>query len=106
MIGAVVDLELARHQWAEGRRALERAGSDRAAEHRLRAASDVIVAELTRRVGQIFTLQQLADVYEHADRWTLDAVDEAFSTEGPSAASVAADAAFDRFSRRASDYAP
>ena len=106
MIDAVVDLELARYQWAEGRRALERAQSDRAAYRRLASASDVIVAELTRRVGQIFTLQDLAGVYEHADRWTLDSVDEAFPDDGPSAVSVAADAAFDRFSRRASDYAP
>jgi len=106
MIGAVVDLELARHQWAEGRRALDRAGSDRTAQRRLTAASNVIVAELTRRVGQVFTLQELADAYEHADRWTLETVDEAFPAEGASAVSVAADAAFDRFSRRASDYAP
>jgi hypothetical protein len=101
-----VDLELARHQWAEGRRALARTASDRGAHRRLLAASDVVVAELTRRVGQVFTLQDLAGVYEHADRWTLEAVDEALADGGPSAVSVAADAAFDRFSRRASDYAP
>ncbi len=106
MIGAVVDLELARHQWAEGRRALGRAGSDRAAQRRLNAASDVIVAELTRRVGQVFTLQTLADVYEHSDRWTLEAVAEALPEDGTAAVADAADAAFDRFSRRASDYAP
>jgi hypothetical protein len=106
MIGAVVDLELARHQWAEGRRALERSGADRAAHSRLSAASNVVVAELTRRVGQTFTLQELADVYEHADRWTIETVDEAFPGDASSAVSVAADAAFDRFSRRASDYAP
>ena len=106
MIDRVVDLELARHQWAEGRRALDRAQSDRLAYSRLAAASNVIVAELTRRVGQVFTLQELAGVYEHADRWTLDAFDEAFPDGGPTAVSVAADAAFDRFSRRASDYAP
>ena len=106
MIRAVMDLELARHQWAEGRRAVDRTRSDPAAHRQLVARVEVVAAELTRRVGQVFTLDELAHEYAGADRWTLETIDEAFPDETPRAASTAADAAFDLYSRRASDYAP
>jgi hypothetical protein len=106
MIDDLVDLELARHQWAEGRRALERARSDRGAYDRLVRGSDVLVAELTRRIGQTFTLDQLADEYRAADRWSLEIIDDYFESGAPSDSSLMTDAAFDRYSRRASDYSP
>lgn len=106
MIRAVVDLELARHQWAEGRRAVDRRRADAAGHRRLVAQVEVVTAELTRRVGQVFTLDELATEYEGADRWTLETLDEAFPDEIPADVSTAADAAFDLYSRRASDYAP
>jgi hypothetical protein len=106
MIGRVVDVELARHQWAEGRRALDRARDDRAAYKRLTRGIDVVLAELTRRVGQTFTLEELAGAYPAADRWSLEVIDDAFEAGAPADTSVMTDAAFDRYSRRASDYAP
>jgi hypothetical protein len=106
MIRAVVDLELARHQWTEGRRAVDRTRSDPNAHRRLVAQVEVVTAELTRRVGQVFTLDELATEYEGADRWTLEAIDDAFPDEVPAEVSTASDAAFDVYSRRASDYAP
>jgi hypothetical protein len=106
MIRAVVDLELARHQWAEGRRAVDRRRADAGAHRRLVAQVEVVTAELTRRVGQVFTLEELATAYDHADRWTLETIDEAFPDEAPADVSTSADAAFDLYSRRASDYAP
>ena len=106
MIRAVVDLELARHQWAEGRRALDRARADARAHRRLLAQVEVVAAELTRRVGQTFTLEELAAEYDRADRWTLETIDEAFPDDVPADVSTSADAAFDLYSRRASDYAP
>jgi hypothetical protein len=105
MIGPVVDLELARHQWAEGRRALERARvDDPDGFRRLAAGVEVLLAELTRRVGQTFTLVELAATYDHADRWTLEVIDDVCGSSVP--ASVASAAAFDLYARRASDYAP
>ena len=105
MIGPVVDLELARHQWAEGRRALERArAGDADAFRQLATGVEVLVAELTRRVGQTFTLAELAETYDHADRWTMEVIDDVCGTAV--AASVASAAAFDLYARRASDYAP
>jgi hypothetical protein len=101
MIVPVVDVELARHQWAEGRRAVERAGSEG-----LNRQVGVVTAELNRRVGQTFTLDELAAVYAGADRWALEAVHDAFPDGVPSQVSTAADAAFDLYSRRASDYSP
>ena len=106
MIGLVVDVELARHQWAEGRRALERARDDRAVYARMTRGIEVILAELTRRIGQIFTLEELARAYPAADRWSLEVIDDAFEAGAQADTSVMTDAAFDRYSRRASDYAP
>ena len=106
MIGVVVKLELARHQWAEGRRALERARADRAGYERAVSRVEVVTAELPRRVGQTFTLEDLAAVYGTADRWTLEALHEAFPDDAPGQVSSVADAAFDLYSRHASDYAP
>jgi hypothetical protein len=101
-----VDVELARHQWAEGRRALERARGDGARLERLSAQVEVLVDQLMRRVGQTFTIDELADAYERSDRWVLEALDDAFPDEVPADISSSVNAAFDLYARRASNYAP
>ena len=101
-----VDVELARHQWTEGRLKVERARSDRSAYARLNAYVEVIVEGLTRRIGQTFTTEELAREYDRADSWTLEALDDAFPDEVLTDVATAADAAFDLYARRASDYAP
>ncbi len=106
MIGMPVNLELARHQWADGRRALERARADRPRYDRISAAVDVVLVELSRRVGQVFTLEELAGSYAGSDRWALDAVHDAFPDDPPAEVSLAASVAYDLYARRASDYAP
>lgn len=106
MIDRVVDLELARHQWAEGRRALDRARRDRSRHGRLLREVEVVTRGLTRRIGQTFTLEELATAYESADRWVLEAIHEAYPDDITYEASTVADAAFDGYSRRASDYTP
>ncbi len=105
MIGEV-NVELARHQWEDGYRAVERSRSDRPAFDRLSRQVDVVTAELTRRVGQVFTLEQLAAVYGGADRWVLEAIHDAFPDDVPAQSSTVADAAFQLYARRASDYTP
>jgi hypothetical protein len=102
----MADLELARHQWEEGRRAVERARADRAAYTGLTRRMDAITAELTRRIGQTFTLGELAALYQGSDRWVLETIDEAFPGQRAGDVSTAADAAFDLYARRASDYEP
>jgi hypothetical protein len=106
MIGAVVEIELARYQWDEGRRALERSRGDRVRYRQLTREVEIVTAALTRRIGQVFTLGELAAVYETADRWVLEAIHEAFPERAPREAATVADAAFDASSRRASDYTP
>ena len=101
-----MDLELARHQWAAGRRAVEQARFDPARYERLSQQVSVLVEELTLRIGQTFTLEELADAYERSDRWALEAVHDAFPENLPADISPAIDAAFDLFARRASDYTP
>jgi hypothetical protein len=102
----MTDLDLARHQWEEGRWALARARSDQQEYMRLTRRVDAVTAELNARVGQNFTLAQLAAVYAGSERWVLEAIDDAFPDESPGRFSTAADAAFDLYSRRASDYTP
>ena len=106
MIGQVVDLELARHHWSDGRRALDRARSDRARYDRLSAGVEVVQGELSRRLGQVFDLEELADAYAGSDRWVLEALHDAFPDDPPAESSLIASAAFDLHARRASDYSP
>lgn len=99
-----VELELARHQWEEGTRALRRSDSSGAVV--LERAAAIVTGELARRVGQVFTLSELARVYRGADDWAPVLLGEELEGEVPAGASRAVDAAFDRYARRASDYAP
>jgi hypothetical protein len=102
----MADLELARHQWEDGRRAIQRSRTDGARHADLIRRVEVITAELNRRVGQTFTLADLAAVYAASDRWVLEAIHDAFPDERPGEVSAATDAAFDLYARRALDYAP
>jgi hypothetical protein len=105
--GRPVDLELARQQWADGDRRVAEARSDRRRHDRLLAEMEVVSRELRRRVGQVFTLQELADAYAGADRWARDTIDAA-DPDGPPALEPGAvtDAAFHQYARGASDYEP
>ena len=59
MIRDLMDVELARQQWEDGRRRVERAHARLAGVRRALAAEvDLVVAELRRRVGQTFTLER------------------------------------------------
>jgi hypothetical protein len=78
-----------------------------AAYERLLAQVEAIADELRRRVGQTFTLAQLADAYAAADDWSRDVVAERASSPGwPRTVSVAEAAAFHAYQRGATDYEP
>ncbi len=108
MSASALEIELARHQWEDGARRLERAGSDPALARVLAAQVDVVSAELARRIGQVFTLAELVGVYRGADRWSLSLLGDALPEDAPppTHVSAVADAAFARYARRAADYAP
>ena len=97
---SAVAVEHARQQWEEGHRRLQSYSVDRALHLQLHAQVSVVVDELNRRVGQTFTLAELADAYHEADRWLYDVL-------GPARhLSIVQDAAFHLYARRAVDYAP
>ena len=100
-------VDTARQEWEAGYRRLEESAHDRVLYERLLAQVDVIGDELRRRVGQTFTLAELADAYAGADRWTRDVVAERVPSPGwPRTVSVAEAAAFHAYQRGATDYEP
>lgn len=102
-----MDLELARQQWDDGNRRIEATRSDPARYRQLTSLVDVIVAGLRKRVGQTFTLAELAGAYDGADDWARTLLDDADPEAPPTpAAGTLADAAFHVYARGASDYRP
>jgi hypothetical protein len=100
-------LETTRHDWSEGYRRLQAAGGEHPLYERLLAEVDLLLEQLRRRVGQTFTLDELADAYRDADRWVQETFVEAGAAPGwPARAATAQDAAFHLYSRGALDYRP
>ncbi len=100
-------LEAARQQWAEGHRRLESHAAEPDVYRRLLDLLEVATEELRKRVGERFTLAQLADVYQASDGWMYEAVEERAATPGwPRQLSLVQDAAFHRYARGATDYSP
>jgi len=107
MIASVVDVQLARQHWEDGRRRIERARSDSASYARLNAQVELVANELRKRVGQTFTLEELAAVYDRADDWARDLLHDFRDEHAPPPETpTVTDAAFDRYARGARDYVP
>ena len=66
-------LESARQQWDEGKRRLETVGAETARGRHLWLV-EAVLAELRRRVGQTFTLAELAGAYDGSEDWVRDIV--------------------------------
>jgi hypothetical protein len=100
-------LEAARQQWADGNRRFESHSSDPDGYLRLLEQLEVATDELRKRVGEIFTLAELADVYGSSDSWIREAVEERAPSPGwARQLSVVQDTAFHLYARGATDYAP
>ena len=103
-------VELARQHWAEGYRRLSATRRDEPEVYaRLLDQVDVVTAELRRRIGKTFTLEELAATYAHADRWAAEAIADSREPAGgtwTATASIATDAAFHLYARGARDYRP
>jgi hypothetical protein len=94
-------VEAARQQWEEGARRL-RPPTPLSAE-----LLEIATEELRKHVGETFTLAQLATVYDSSDEWLREAVQERVASPGwERQFSVVQDAAFHRYARGATDYAP
>jgi hypothetical protein len=102
-----MDLELARHIWDDGNRRVEAARPDRRRHGRLLRHVDLVIGGLRRRVGQTFTLAELADAYDGADGWARELLDDAEPDDAPvSEPGTITDAAFHHYARGALDYRP
>jgi hypothetical protein len=102
-----LNLELARQHWREGQRRLEAARSDPPRYARLNTQVELLTAALRGRVGQTFTLDELAHAYEGAEDWARALLEDARPEDAPPPeAAACADAAFHLYARDATDYAP
>jgi hypothetical protein len=103
----VIALETVRQEWEDGHRRFEQALEDPAARDRLLAQLEIVNDELRKRIGQTFTLDELARAYAGADNWVRDVVEERAAAPGwPRTLSLVQDAAFHLYQRGAVDYAP
>jgi hypothetical protein len=105
----VSSLAAARHQWEEGKRRLAAEGEDTARSRHLMLLIDAVADELRRRVGQTFTLGELALAYDGADDWVRDVILRSArprSRTGIRDTALIQDAAFARYAQGASDYRP
>lgn len=100
-------LSIARHEWEEGSRRLEAARDDAQRYAQLLDLLRLVRAELRRRIGQTYTLAELAAAYRESDRWAHEVLEERTEAPGwpPDLTSVVA-AAFDAYQRGAVDYEP
>jgi len=102
-----VDVELARQQWEDGLRRVETRSGDSSRYDRLLVQVDVVSNGLRERVGQVFTLAELAEAYDGADEWARGLLDDADPEAAPAdEPGTVADAAFHLYARGAVDYKP
>jgi hypothetical protein len=99
-------VDAVRQQWAEGNRRFE-AQAGEPAYPQLLEQLDVATDELRKRIGETFTLAQLAEAYSGSDHWLREAVEERVAAPGwVRHVSVVQDAAFHNYARGATDYSP
>ena len=67
-----VSVASARHQWDDGRRRLAEEGLETARSRHLAVLIDAVTDELRRRLGQRYTLADLAAAYDGAEEWVAD----------------------------------
>lgn len=100
-------VEIVRQEWEGSYRELERSAGDRRRYLRLLEQVDALTNELRRRVGQNFSLDELADEYARADEWAPAVLlDEDTPAGAASTVALAQGAAFHLYARGAVDYSP
>ena len=98
-------LTLVSQEWDEGYRRLEAERDDPRRYRRLVAQVELVVDELRKRIGQTYTLSELAAAYADADRWAREAVEERAPSPGwPRDLALVLAAAFHAYRRGAVDY--
>jgi hypothetical protein len=99
-------VELARMEWEQGERRLESLDEPPARIAVYRRVTAAIVDELNRRMGQTFTLAELAREYDGSAAWSRDVAQRTTPNVWAHDLTIVADAAFARFARNAVDFRP
>jgi hypothetical protein len=105
----VTSVAAARFQWEEGKRRLAGEGDDLARSRQLEVLVEAVVEELQRRVGQTFTLRDLANAYSGAEDWVREVIlarVPANARAGIRDTALVQDAAFAHYAQGARDYRP
>ena len=102
-----MSVDVVRIEWERAFRRLE-AERDDARRYRNRlTAVEAVTDELRGRVGQTFTLDELAGAYADVERWGREVVEEHAAYSGwPRDLSLVEDTAFYLYARGAVDYDP
>ena len=99
--------ESARRDWEDAYRRLIEESRDPGKAVALHAQLEIVSAELRKRVGGTYTLDELASEYGRADDWARSAVAERSATSGwLGTLTIVEGAAFLLYSRGAVDYEP
>jgi hypothetical protein len=107
LLFAVSSLEVVRHEWEAGSRQLEESRDDPRRYRQLLGLLELVLGELRKRVGQTYTLAELAATYADAERWAREVLEEhAPEPNWPRDLTTVLAAAFDAYQRGASDYEP
>ena len=102
----MTQLEVVRHEWEEGSRRLEACHDDPRHYEQLLESLELVLDELRKRVGQTYTLSQLAAAYAESERWAREVLSERATAPGwPRDLTTVLAAAFDVYQRGASNYA-
>jgi hypothetical protein len=103
-----MSVDLVRQHWLEGHRGvLEARAGQPQLYARLLEQIEIVTAELRRRIGRSFTLDELAREYAGSDRWAREAIEDRPGGPGWIVTAVTAtDAAFYLYARGARDYSP
>jgi hypothetical protein len=102
-----IALDQTRREWELGYSRLQQDLAETPRAEPMLAELDAVTAELRRRVGQSFTLAELADAYATSEPWAREAIAETEPARGwPRRLSTMTDAAFHLYSRGAVDYEP
>jgi hypothetical protein len=99
-------LFVARHQWDAALRRVDDLRGDAPALARTYRNIELVTEELRRRIGGTFSLEQLADLYDRAEDWARDILEERADPGWPGQLTLVLDAAFGLYARGAFDYAP
>ena len=99
------EIVLLQQEWEEGEHALESERHDRSRYTRLLEQVEVVTDELRKRVGQTYTLDELAAAYRGGERWAREVVEERAPSPGwPRDLALVLAAAFYTYQRGAVDY--